>query len=225
MRHRPFGIVLLALMVILAMSVGCRRAVVPPVDELTEEEEALAVIEEAQETVDTELPTETEPPADTPEPPEEPADPTPEPTEVPPDPTPEPVEVTPPPPDEEPTPPPPPEEPPVVEEGMTTYVVQPGDNLFRIALRFNSTVPAIAQANGITNPGLIYVGQTLTVPTGITDPTTPPPTGCRAVHVVRPGDNLFRIALRYNYSQYYLAQVNNIPNPALVYVGQQICIP
>lgn len=46
----------------------------------------------------------------------------------------------------------------------TTYVVQRGDNLYRISLRFGRTVAQIAQANGITNYDLIYAGQTLIIP-------------------------------------------------------------
>lgn len=46
----------------------------------------------------------------------------------------------------------------------TVYVVQPGDNLFRIALRFGVSMDAIAQRNGITNYALIYAGQRLTIP-------------------------------------------------------------
>jgi len=66
----------------------------------------------------------------------------------------------------------------------------------------------------------------LSIPLSQTMPTQPQtPSGCANVYVVKPGDNLFRIALRYNYSQYYLAQYNNIANPSLVYVGQPICIP
>jgi len=41
------------------------------------------------------------------------------------------------------------------------YIVQPGDTLSAIAWRFGTTVWAIAQANGIWNPNLIYLGQTL----------------------------------------------------------------
>ncbi|MGC9346495.1 MAG: LysM peptidoglycan-binding domain-containing protein [Anaerolineae bacterium] len=113
------------------------------------------------------------------------------------------------------------------DTGTTVYTVQPGDNLFRIALRFGTTVPAIAQANNITNPSLIYVGQQLTIPTGgaAPQPPTPPSGECSTVYTVQPGDNLFRIALRYNYNQLYLAQVNGISNPSVIYVGQQICIP
>jgi putative chitinase len=44
------------------------------------------------------------------------------------------------------------------------YIVQPGNTLGAIAWRFGSTVWAIAQANGIWNPNLIYVGQRLYIP-------------------------------------------------------------
>ena len=44
------------------------------------------------------------------------------------------------------------------------HVVQPGDNLYRLALRYNTTVWAIAQANHIVNVNLIYVGQKLVIP-------------------------------------------------------------
>jgi LysM repeat protein len=108
------------------------------------------------------------------------------------------------------------------------HVVQAGENLFRIALRYNTTVDAIAKANGITNAALIYVGQSLTIPGGTPGgppaPTPAPGTG-EKVHIVQPGENLFRIALKYNYSQFYLAQYNGISNPSLIYVGQVIRIP
>ncbi len=110
------------------------------------------------------------------------------------------------------------------------HVVQAGENLFRIALLYGTTVEAIAKANGITNAAMIYVGQTLTIPGGTPGGGTPAPmpapgTGGEKVHIVQPGENLFRIALKYNYSQYYLAKYNGIANPALIYVGQAIRIP
>lgn len=45
-----------------------------------------------------------------------------------------------------------------------THTVQSGENMFRISLRYGTTVAAIAQANNITNPALIYVGQVLIIP-------------------------------------------------------------
>ncbi len=46
----------------------------------------------------------------------------------------------------------------------TTYVVQRGDTLFKIAARFNVTVARLAEANGIRNTNLVYVGQRLVIP-------------------------------------------------------------
>ena len=73
-----------------------------------------------------------------------------------------------------PVPTPPPTTPPPTSGN---YTVKPGDTLFRIALQFGTTVPAIAQANNITNPSLIFVGQVLNIPggTGTTPPPPPPP--------------------------------------------------
>jgi putative chitinase len=101
-------------------------------------------------------------------------------------------------------------------------VVQPGENLFRIALRYGTSVEAIAQANGIANASQIYVGQRLTIPAG--GQPAPPSPGA-TTYVVQPGDNLFRIALRYNMSHLRLAEYNGIANPSNIYVGQVLRIP
>jgi len=120
-----------------------------------------------------------------------------------------------------------------------THTVQAGENLFRIALKYSTTVDAIAQANNITNPNIVFVGQVLVIPQGSTPPVvqpggtiTPsaspaqpitPPT--ETIHVVQPGENLFRIALKYNLPTAVVASYNNITNPNLVYVGQRLRIP
>ncbi len=110
--------------------------------------------------------------------------------------------------------------------GEQVHVVQAGENLFRIALRYGTTVEAIAQANGITNPALIYVGQKLVIPASTNaSATQPATTGGETIYTVQPGDNLFRIALKYNMSYLYLAQYNGITNPNFLIVGQQIRIP
>ncbi len=114
---------------------------------------------------------------------------------------------------------PPTQEPPGTE---TTYVVQPGDNLFRIALRHGLTMETLAAYNGITNPSLIYVGQVIRIPAG---GTTPNPSPGGTSYTVQPGDNLFRIALSYNLNYLYLASYNGISNPHSIYVGQVIRIP
>lgn len=130
--------------------------------------------------------------------------------------------------------------------GQVTHTVQAGENLYRIALKYGVTVDAIAQANNITNPNLILVGQVLVIPTtavvltptpvatpvGTVTPAavptaTPVPVAppAETVHIVQPGENLFRIALRYNLTTSVLAAYNGIANPNLIYAGQQIRIP
>lgn len=52
----------------------------------------------------------------------------------------------------------------VLPDGSHVHVVRPGENLFRISLRYQTTVAAISLANNITNPDLIYVGQRLIIP-------------------------------------------------------------
>lgn len=44
------------------------------------------------------------------------------------------------------------------------YVVQPGDTMFRIAIRYSRSIYAIAQANNLLNLNQIYVGQQLVIP-------------------------------------------------------------
>ena len=45
-----------------------------------------------------------------------------------------------------------------------THVVQRGETLTRIALRYGTSWRVLASLNGLTNPNLIYVGQRLRVP-------------------------------------------------------------
>ena len=97
------------------------------------------------------------------------------------------------------------------------HIVQPGENLFRIALRYGTTVEAIAEANGIVNPRLILVGQKLIIPGATAAPGR--------IHIVQPGENLFRIALRYGTTPQAIAVANNLPNINLIYVGQRLRIP
>jgi LysM repeat protein len=88
-------------------------------------------------------------------------------------------------------------------------------------------VNAIVQANGISNPNLIYVGQDLEVPTGddpAPAPTSEPPGG-GGTYIVRPGDTLSSIARRFGTTVSAIAQANNIANINYITVGQQLTIP
>jgi uncharacterized protein YraI len=58
---------------------------------------------------------------------------------------------------------------------------------------------------------------------GTVPPPPPPPT--YRTHVVQPGENLFRIALRYGVNMYDVARLNGIYDLRLIYVGQTLLIP
>lgn len=121
---------------------------------------------------------------------------------------------------------------------QTVHTVQSGENLYRISLRYGVSMGAIAQANGISNINLIFTGQQLTIPgatgdtgntdtgdtdTGDTGGTSTPTTG--GTHTVQAGETLSSIASRYGTTYVVLAQINNIANPNLIYVGQVITLP
>jgi LysM repeat protein len=101
-----------------------------------------------------------------------------------------------------------------------THVVQPGENLYRIALKYGTTLEAIAAANNIVNPNMIYAGQKLTISTG----TTTPGPGTR-YHVVQPGESLWSIALKYGTTPWKIAAANGISNIHYIYAGQTLRIP
>lgn len=48
--------------------------------------------------------------------------------------------------------------------GEIIHIVQPGDNLYRIGLRYGFTFQELAQYNGITNPDRLEVGQQIRIP-------------------------------------------------------------
>lgn len=52
----------------------------------------------------------------------------------------------------------------VAPEAGSTYIVQPGDTLYGIAVKLNVDPQALADANGITDPAWLQAGQVLTVP-------------------------------------------------------------
>jgi LysM repeat protein len=113
----------------------------------------------------------------------------------------------------------------------STYVVQSGDTLYRIAARFGTNVPTLVGMNNISNPNYIYVGQVLRVPgDGGTPPAgdTPAPSPAPSTggtYVVKSGDTLYRIAAQFGTNIVALAAANNLSNPNYIYVGQVLTIP
>jgi len=107
----------------------------------------------------------------------------------------------------------------------TTYVVQAGDSLYRIATKFNVTVEAIVAANHLTGT-VIRPGQALIIPGVGSDPAQPSSTGPTGdiTYVVRSGDSLYRLAAKFKVTVDVLIAVNHLTNTSLR-IGQTLTIP
>jgi LysM repeat protein len=106
------------------------------------------------------------------------------------------------------------------------HVVQRGETLYSIAVRYGSTVQAIASANGLRNASLIYAGQRLAIPTGSGTSGASTSGGTATAggtYTVRPGDTLWAIATRHGTSIAALRQANGLASN-VIYVGQRLVI-
>jgi LysM repeat protein len=115
--------------------------------------------------------------------------------------------------------------PPPAVTGGCYYVVQRGDTLFSIARRFGTTIAAIAQANGLSNPRYIRAGQRLIIPGAYLACVPPSTVPGATVYIVRRGDTLYSIARRYHTTVAAIAWANSIANPHRIWVGQRLIIP
>lgn len=126
----------------------------------------------------------------------------------------------------------------IVPQGLpTTYKIEEGDNLWKIAEKFYTSGynwVDIANANNLTNVDLLFVGKELTIPkTEIKEPTMavaeqtdPAITGNQ--YTVLKGDNLWGIALRAygdGYQWVKIASENNLVNPNLIHPGNVLTLP
>jgi hypothetical protein len=105
------------------------------------------------------------------------------------------------------------------------HYVLPGENLFRISLRYGVPMQAIAQANGIWNVNYVRAYSTLCIPYLGPGPIGPGPGPCRWVHVVRWGESMSSISRWYGVSMWSIAQANGIYNLNYIRAGQRLCIP
>lgn len=101
---------------------------------------------------------------------------------------------------------------------FTVHVVQRGENLFRIALKYNKFAEEIADANGITDSDSIAVGQRLIIPLPAGAPQE------QITHVVSAGETLATIATAYDKTVSQLMELNRLAAADLIYVGQELTI-
>jgi LysM repeat protein len=123
----------------------------------------------------------------------------------------------------------------LAQQNDTFYTVVGGDTLYRISVRFKVPMSTIIQANTLTNPQILFVGQVLRIPGGSSSLATPqfvsPNQSLSATRdaaalrytIVR-GDTLASIARRFRTTVAALAQANGITNINQIRVGQTLRI-
>ncbi len=109
------------------------------------------------------------------------------------------------------------------------YTVQRGDWFYQIARKCGVSPQALLAANPGVNANFVYPGQVLNIPGGGAPPSGggQPSGGSSSgrTYTVQPGDNMFRIGLRFGVPYTAIASLNGIPYPYNVYVGQTLQIP
>lgn len=113
----------------------------------------------------------------------------------------------------------------LVAAGTAAYTIQRGDTLSTIAARHGTTVAALAQANGLTDPDFILAGRSLKLPSGSGARSSGNEPTADIEHVVAAGEKLSSIAARYRVPLADVAAANGLSEPYTIYAGQRLRVP
>jgi LysM repeat protein len=113
-----------------------------------------------------------------------------------------------------------------------------GETLTGIAMRYGTTIRALVVRNDLADPSRIYAGDVLRISGGHRQarrpvdpprpsggPARPAPNTRTIIHVVRAGETLSGITVRYRVGMDAIATANAIGNPSFILTGQQLRIP
>ena len=109
--------------------------------------------------------------------------------------------------------------------GPLSVLVEVGDSLSKIAKRYDTTTEILAAINGICDVNQIYVGQKILLAAAgseTDDGVDPEPISVTVI--VEAGDSLSKIAKRYDTTVDELMVANDITDPNLVLVGQELVV-
>ncbi len=109
-----------------------------------------------------------------------------------------------------------------VPESVT---VEKGDSLSKIAKRYGTTVDALVRINELCDANQIFVGQVVL----LEDPEADAGAAAEdrvetAIVTVQPGDSLSKIAKRHDTTVEELMALNDIDDPNLLFVGQELFV-
>ena len=113
------------------------------------------------------------------------------------------------------------------------YVVQAGDSLGVIAEQFGFSLAELMDANYISSPDTLYVGQTLVMPAAADQPADASasierigrPRSGFFYYTVKPGDTLSELARDFDSTPLAIMEYNDLPDSETVYDGLPLRIP
>jgi LysM repeat protein len=123
--------------------------------------------------------------------------------------------------------------------GAAEHKVSAGETLSKIAAMHKVSLPALLKANRLTNTSLIFVGQTLEIPsntsngnensgTSVSGNEIGKPTSIclfHGFHKVKPGETISKIASVFAISSQSLLSANGLSWNSTIYIGQKLVIP
>lgn len=104
----------------------------------------------------------------------------------------------------------------IEETNYTVYQVKPGDTLYSISKKYNTTQEAIKEYNQLTT-NLLTINQVLQIPTNET-------TTENTTYTVRKGDTLYQIANNFGVNVSEIMNLNNLTS-TLLNIGDILIIP
>jgi len=110
------------------------------------------------------------------------------------------------------------------------YQIKPGDTLFDIALRFGTSVEALAEVNGLASAQVVWAGQVLKVPATAppappSPPSPPAPPVATVEYTLRPGESVWDVAAFFGTTVETIAALNGLADASLVVAGQRLLVP
>lgn len=121
---------------------------------------------------------------------------------------------------------------PTPESSSSTYVVQSGDSLSRIARKQGVSLSELMELNGLNGASIIKVGQVLAMPGASSNPlgAAPSPSISSVVpdgastHTVKKGENLTRISAIYGTTVRQIMEWNNLSDASRIRIGQVLVV-
>ena len=103
------------------------------------------------------------------------------------------------------------------------HVVKSGDTITSISKFYSINKDLIITLNNLKDENYIFIGQNLIISES-TENLTNQSDLINNYHIVRTGENLTEISIKYNSNLEYLIEINNLKNPDSIKVGQKLTI-